>query len=230
MGKGRILVIDDDPTLNSLIRQSFHAKGYEVITALNGMEGLKLAYRSHPDIILLDIMMPDLDGYETCRRLREISEVPVLMLTAMSSEEDLLRGFEAGADDYVKKPFSLRELEVRISAVMKRSSNGDNGEVAYDDGTLRIDLQRQHVYRDNQRVHVTPTEFRLLSCLIRHRGRVVSHEDLLREVWGDGYLDAVPSLSIYIRYLREKIEENPSEPHYIMTKWGVGYWFSPVLT
>lgn len=230
MGKGRILVIDDDPTLNSLIRQSFHAKGYEVITALNGMEGLKLAYRSHPDIILLDIMMPDLDGYETCRRLREISEVPVLMLTAMSSEEDLLRGFEAGADDYVKKPFSLRELEVRISAVMKRSSNGDNGEVAYDDGTLRIDLQRQHVYRDNQRVHVTPTEFRLLSCLIRHRGRVVSHEDLLREVWGDGYLDAIPSLSIYIRYLREKIEENPSEPHYIMTKWGVGYWFSPVLT
>ncbi len=229
MGKGRILVIDDDPTLNSLIRQSFHAKGYEVITALNGMEGLKLAYRSHPDLILLDIMMPDLDGFETCRRLREISEVPVLMLTAMSSEEDLLRGFEAGADDYVKKPFSLKELEARITAVMKRSANGDGNEIAYDDGTLRVDLQRQHVYRDNQRVHVTPTEFRLLSCLIRHRGHVVSHEDLLREVWGDGYLDAVPSLSIYIRYLREKIEENPSEPHYIMTKWGVGYWFSPVI-
>lgn len=229
MGKGRILVIDDDPTLNSLIRQSFHAKGYEVITALNGMEGLKLAYRSHPDIILLDIMMPDLDGFETCRRLREISEVPVLMLTAMSSEDDLLRGFEAGADDYVKKPFSLKELEARITAVMKRSANGDGSEIAYDDGTLRVDLQRQHVYRDNQRVHVTPTEFRLLSCLIRHRGHVVSHEDLLREVWGDGYLDAVPSLSIYIRYLREKIEENPSEPHYIMTKWGVGYWFSPVI-
>ncbi len=229
MGKGRILVIDDDPTLNSLIRQSFHAKGYEVITALNGIEGLKLAYRSHPDIILLDIMMPDLDGFETCRRLREISDVPVLMLTAMASEEDLLRGFESGADDYVRKPFSLRELEVRISAVMKRSSNGDTGEFAYDDGTLRVDLQRQHVFRDNQRVHVTPTEFRLLSCLIRHRGHVVSHEDLLREVWGDGYLDAVPSLSIYIRYLREKVEENPSEPHYIMTKWGVGYWFSPVL-
>jgi len=229
MGKGRILVIDDDPTLNSLIRQSFHAKGYEVITSLNGMEGLKLAYRSHPDIILLDIMMPDLDGYETCRRLREISEVPVLMLTAMASEEDLLRGFEAGADDYVKKPFSLKELDARITAVLKRSANGDNGEIAYDDGTLRVDLQRQHVYRDNQRIHVTPTEFRLLSCLIRHRGHVVSHEDLLREVWGDGYLDAVPSLSIYIRYLREKIEENPSEPHYIMTKWGVGYWFSPVI-
>lgn len=229
MGKGRILVIDDDPTLNSLIRQSFHAKGYEVITSLNGMEGLKLAYRSHPDIILLDIMMPDLDGYETCRRLREISEVPVLMLTAMASEDDLLRGFEAGADDYVKKPFSLKELDARITAVLKRSANGDNGEIAYDDGTLRVDLQRQHVYRDNQRVHVTPTEFRLLSCLIRHRGHVVSHEDLLREVWGDGYLDAVPSLSIYIRYLREKIEENPSEPHYIMTKWGVGYWFSPVI-
>ncbi len=229
MGKGRILVIDDDPTLNSLIRQSFHAKGYEVITALNGMEGLKLAYRSHPDIILLDIMMPDLDGFETCRRLREISDVPVLMLTAMSSEEDLLRGFESGADDYVRKPFSLRELEVRITAVMKRSANGDTGDIAYDDGTLRVDMQRQHVFRDNQRVHVTPTEFRLLSCLIRHRGHVVSHEDLLREVWGDGYLDAVPSLSIYIRYLREKIEENPSEPRYIMTKWGIGYWFSPVL-
>lgn len=230
MSKGRILVIDDDPTLNSLIRQSFHVKGYEVITAVNGMEGLKLAYRSHPDIILLDIMMPDLDGYETCRRLREISEVPVLMLTAMTAEEDLLRGFEAGADDYVKKPFSLKELEARIGAVMKRSSNGENNDIAYDDGMLRVDMQRQHVYRDNQRVHVTPTEFRLLSCLIRYRGHVVAHEDLLREVWGDGYLDAVPSLSIYIRYLREKIEENPSEPRYILTKWGVGYWFSPVIS
>ncbi len=230
MGKGRILVIDDDPTLNSLIRQSFHAKGYEVITALTGAEGLKLAYRSHPDVIILDIMMPDLNGYETCLRLREISEVPVLMLTAMASEEDLLRGFEAGADDYVKKPFSLKELEVRIAALIKRSSNSENGDIAYDDGTLRVDLQRQHVYRDNQRVHVTPTEFRLLSCLIRHRGHVVTHEDLLREVWGDGYLDAVPSLSIYIRYLREKLEQDPSEPHYILTKWGVGYWFSPVLS
>lgn len=230
MGKGRILVIDDDPTLNSLIRQSFHAKGYEVITALNGVEGLKLAYRSHPDIIVLDIMMPDLDGYETCQRLREISEVPVLMLTAMPAEEDLVRGFEAGADDYVKKPFSLKELEMRISALIKRSSNGDSNDIAYDDGSLRVDLQRQHVYRDNQRVHVTPTEFRLLSCLIRHRGHVVTHEELLREVWGDGYLDAVPSLSIYIRYLREKLEEDPSEPHYILTKWGVGYWFSPVIS
>lgn len=230
MGKGRILVIDDDPTLNSLIRQSFHAKGYEVITALNGVEGLKLAYRSHPDIIVLDIMMPDLDGYETCRRLREISEVPVLMLTAMAAEEDLVRGFESGADDYVKKPFSLKELEMRISALIKRSSNGDSNDIAYDDGSLRVDLQRQHVYRDNQRVHVTPTEFRLLSCLIRHRGHVVTHEELLREVWGDGYLDAVPSLSIYIRYLREKLEEDPSEPHYILTKWGVGYWFSPVIS
>lgn len=230
MGKGRILVIDDDPTLNSLIRQSFHAKGYEVITALTGAEGLKLAYRSHPDVIVLDIMMPDLNGYETCLRLREISEVPVLMLTAMASEEDLLRGFEAGADDYVKKPFSLKELEVRIAALIKRSSSSENSDIAYDDGTLRVDLQRQHVYRDNQRVHVTPTEFRLLSCLIRHRGHVVTHEDLLREVWGDGYLDAVPSLSIYIRYLREKLEQDPSEPHYILTKWGVGYWFSPVLS
>ena len=230
MGKGRILVIDDDPTLNSLIRQSFHAKGYEVITALTGAEGLKLAYRLHPDVIVLDIMMPDLDGYETCLRLREISEVSVLMLTAMTSEEDLLRGFEAGADDYVKKPFSLKELEVRIAALIKRNANNENGDVAYDDGTLRVDLQRQHVFRDNQRIHVTPTEFRLLSCLIRHRGHVVTHEELLREVWGDGYLDAVPSLSIYIRYLREKLEEDPGEPRYILTKWGVGYWFSPVVS
>jgi len=201
-----------------------------VITALTGAEGLKLAYRLHPDVIVLDIMMPDLDGYETCLRLREISEVPVLMLTAMTSEEDLLRGFEAGADDYVKKPFSLKELEVRIAALVKRSANNENGDIAYDDGTLRVDLQRQHVYRDNQRIHVTPTEFRLLSCLIRHRGHVVTHEELLREVWGDGYLDAVPSLSIYIRYLREKLEEDPGEPRYILTKWGVGYWFSPVAS
>jgi DNA-binding response OmpR family regulator len=222
-----ILIIDDDETLTKMLAKWLHAKGYDIQIAASGREGLEKAQKSPPDLVVLDVMMPEMDGFETCNRLREFSTVPVLMLTAKTTEEDLIRGFQNGADDYVKKPFSFMELELRISAILKRSTMKDEQPVLFDDGTLKIDLDRQHVYRKNELVHLTPTEYKLLSCLVRNQGGVISHEGLLRDVWGEAYTDATACLSLYIRYLREKLEANPSEPKYIRTKWGIGYWFDP---
>lgn len=226
--KQRILVIDDETTLSEMLALKLEPKGFEVIAAKHGGEGLKLAYEKHPDLIILDVMMPEMDGWETCRRLRELSNVPIIFLTAKVGEEDLVRGFRLGADDYVKKPFSLKELEERIRAVLKRASGSEREtSLVYDDGALKIDLERQQVFRNGQLTHLTSTEFRLLSCLVRHKGRTVPHDELLTEVWGPAYLDATACLSLYIRYLREKLEVNPGEPKYIRTQWGAGYWFAP---
>lgn len=226
--KEKILIIDDETTLSEMLALKLEPKGYEVLSARHGGEGLKMAYEKHPDLIILDVMMPEMDGWETCRRLRELSNVPILMLTAKVDEADVIRGFRLGADDYVKKPFSLQELEERIRAILKRA-NGNEREMntVYDDGTLKIDLERQQVFREGQMIHLTSTEFRLLSCLVKHKGFTVPHEELLTEVWGPAYLDATACLSLYIRYLREKLEANPGEPQYIRTKWGAGYWFAP---
>ena len=224
-----VLIIDDDETLTKMLAKWLHAKGYDIQIAASGREGLEKARNSSPDLVVLDVMMPEMDGFETCNRLREFSNVPVLMLTAKTTEEDLIRGFQNGADDYVKKPFSFMELELRISAILKRANMKDEQPVLFDDGTLKIDLDRQHVYRKSELIHLTPTEYKLLSCLVRNQGGVISHEGLLRDVWGEAYTDATACLSLYIRYLREKLEENPSEPRYIRTKWGIGYWFDPNL-
>lgn len=226
--KEKILVIDDEASLAELLSVKLEPKGYEILSAKQGAEGLKLAYQFHPDLVILDVMMPEMDGWETCRRIRELTDVPIIMLTAKASEEDVVRGFRLGADDYVKKPFSIQELEERIRAVLKRSSGGEREiNTIYDDGKIRIDLERQQVFKGGQPVHLTSTEFRLLSCLFKRRGVTVPHEELLTEVWGPAYLDATACLSLYIRYLREKIEDNPGEPQYIKTKWGAGYWFAP---
>jgi len=226
--KEKILVIDDETTLSEMLALRLEPRGFEVISASHGREGLKMAYETHPDLIILDIMMPEMDGWETCQRLRELSDVPILILTAKVSEDDVIRGFRLGADDYVKKPFSLKELEERIRAILKRAkSNGQETTMVYDDGYLRIDLERQQVFKNGQMIHLTSTELRLLSCLLRHQGTMVPHDELLTEVWGPAYLDANASLSLYIRYLREKLEVDPSQPQYIRTKWGAGYWFAP---
>lgn len=224
--KPKILVIDDDETLTEVLELNLRAKGYQVMTANTGLDGIKLAYETHPDLIVLDVMMPEMDGYDTCKRLREMSDVPILFLTAKGLEQDLIKGFEVGGDDYVRKPFSLREVEARVQALLKRRVNRDKSDNHYDDGRLRIDLETQHVYRDGEMVHLTPTEFRLLRALVKNMGAVVTHEELLRKAWGEGYTDATASLSLYIRYLREKIEDNPGDPNYILTKWGIGYWFA----
>ncbi|WP_299027880.1 response regulator transcription factor [uncultured Thermanaerothrix sp.] len=224
----KILVVDDDPTLNELVQLNLERKGFSVYCAKDGEEALRLAYEIHPDLVILDIMMPRVDGYEVCRRLRSLTDVPILFLTAKSRDTDVLRGFDAGADDYMRKPFSLRELEARVRALLKRSGRKERSQLTevFDDGHLRIDLNTQVVYRGGQPVRLTPTEFRLLACLVRERGKVLTHEELLRKVWGEGYVDAIPTLSLYIRYLREKIEDDPGRPQYIRNKWGVGYWFS----
>ncbi len=223
-----ILLIDDDLNLHSMLTRKLEPSGYRVLTAADGREGLRMAYENHPDLVILDVMMPEIDGFEVCTRLRDMTDVPILMLTAKSSEQDLVRGFEAGADDYLTKPYSLRELEVRIRALLRRyTSWGGKPSSSYNDGTLRIDLNQEQVYRKGEQVHLTPTEFRLLSTLALNPGRVIPHTKLLAEVWGDGYTDAMSSLSLYVRYLREKLESDPKNPRYIRNRWGVGYWFAP---
>ena len=224
----KILVVDDDPTLSEILALKLSSSGYEVYTASSGKEGLKKAYEKQPDLVVLDVMMPEMDGSETCQRLRDLSNVPIVMLTAKVNEEDVVRGFQIGADDYVKKPFNLKELEGRIRAILKRANGGEHeSNMVYDDGMLRIDLERQQVFRNGKMIHLTSTEFQLLKCLVKHQGATVPHDELLTQVWGPAYLDATASLSLYIRYLREKLENNPGEPQYIRTKWGFGYWFAP---
>ena len=229
MIKDRILVIDDEEGFNEMLALYLGTKGFEVLSATSARKGLRMAYEIHPDLIILDIMMPEMDGWQVCERLREASDVPIIMLTAKAKEEDVLHGFLLGADDYVKKPFSLRELEMRIRAVLERAKTKQWEPVTlYDDGMLRIDVGQPQVFREGELVHLTSTEFRLLSCLVRHRGRVVRHRELLAEAWGPAYADATDLLYLYIHYLREKLEGDPKEPRYIRTKRGTGYWFAPV--
>lgn len=223
----KLLIIEDDQVLNRLLTEHLQNVGYDVLSANGGVEGLELMQNNGPDLVLLDIMMPGMDGWQTCQRLREVSDVPVLILTAKGAEEDVIKGFQLGADDYIKKPFNLQELELRVEAVLRRSANRRSDDTSdYDDGVLQIDLDRRLVVRRGDPVHLTPTEFRLLSYLVRHRDRVVPHSELLSEVWGPRYVDDTASLSVYVRYLREKLEDNPATPRYIATEWGVGYRFA----
>lgn len=223
----KLLIIEDDQVLNRLLTEHLRNVGHDVLSANGGLEGLELIRNYSPDLVLLDIMMPGMDGWQTCRRLREVSDVPVLILTAKGAEDDVIKGFQLGADDYIKKPFNLQELELRVEAVLRRSANRRLDDASdYDDGVLHIDLGRRMVVRRGDPVHLTPTEFRLLSYLLRHRDRVVPHSELLSEVWGPRYVDDTASLSVYVRYLREKLEDNPATPRYICTEWGVGYRFA----
>ena len=224
MGK-KILVIDDDVVLLKILTERLTPQGFEVVTASNGREGLRLAYNNNPDLVIVDIMMPDLDGFAICERLREMSDIPVLVLSAVVSEEKVVRCFQKGADDFIQKPFRMKDLEARILTHLKRSSSNGWEKSIYDDGMLSIDLVRKHVYRKGMIVHLTPTEYRLLASLVQHRGNVVSHNELLTEVWGPPYKSATVLLSVYINYLRKKLENDPKKPDYIHTKWGIGYWF-----
>jgi len=223
----KLLIIEDDATLSQTLAASLSYHGHEVRTAADGVAGLQAAADWTPDLIILDIMMPGMDGWEVCRRLRETSDTPVIMLTARGTQDDVIQGLSTGADDYVKKPFDLRELELRIEAVLRRSQSGaDGASTLFDDGWLMIDPDRRVVLRGGMQVHLTPTEFRLLSYLVQCRGRPVPHNELLREVWGPGYAEETANLAVYIRYLREKLEETPANPRYICTEWGMGYRFS----
>ncbi|MSP12064.1 MAG: response regulator transcription factor [Chloroflexi bacterium] len=223
----KILIVDDDVTLLTLLRQSLERAGYQVRTATNGLAGLQEMYESHPDLVILDVMMPRMDGWETVSRIREISQVPVIMLTAKDEEGDKLRGFQAGADDYVTKPFSFAELTARVGAVLHRSRQLSAQKPArlHVFGELLIDLDNRRVTRNDQPIELTPTEFRLLATLVEHAGQVLSHEQLLTKVWGYEYANDVGYVKRYIWYLRQKIENDPRNPEYITTEWGFGYSF-----
>jgi DNA-binding response OmpR family regulator len=223
----RILVVDDEPRMIHFIRLNLEHDGFEVYEATSGLKALDQFRDQLPDLILLDVMMPDIDGFETLRLIREISNVPVIMLTAKGDEEDRVKGLELGADDYVTKPFSPRELVSRVRAVLRRTEMPSSltHEVIEVDDRLKIDFDRREVWVENHLVKLRPTEYRLLYHLVQNAGWVVPHEQLLAKVWGYEYRDETHYLRLYINYLRKKLELDPSNPEYILTERGVGYRF-----
>ncbi len=221
----RILVADDDADITEIISFSLRRHGYHVLTARNGQEALDLAQRDRPDVVILDVMMPRVDGFEVCRRLRLSTRVPIIMLTAKDDENDKVYGLDVGADDYLTKPFSHKELLARIRAVVRRTQ-GDSESTTppvLKVGTLIIDASRHEVTRNGIRVDLTPTEFQLMRCLMVNQDRVVSHDALLSYAWGANFDGETEMLKVHIRHLREKLERDPSAPALIVTVRGVGY-------
>jgi two-component system KDP operon response regulator KdpE len=222
-----ILVVDDEPRMITFMRMNLELEGCRVISALNGREALDRVREDMPDIVLLDIMMPGMDGFEVLRRVRQFSTVPVIILTAKSEEDDRIRGLELGADDYIGKPFSQRELVSRIRAVLRRHAAippMPQTQLKIDD-RLTIDFARREVLVNGEPVSLRPTEYRLLYHLVQNAGWVMPHDVLLAKVWGPEYHDESHYLRLYVTYLRQKIEEDPAHPKYILTERGVGYRF-----
>ena len=226
-GSYRVLVVDDEPRMIRFIRMNLELEGWEVVEATDGQAALNKVRDSLPDVVILDVMMPELDGFETLRLLREISPIPVIMLTAKGEEDDRVRGLELGADDYVTKPFSPRELVSRVKAVLRRAEmppSVEKGPIKVDD-RLSIDFGRRVVLVEGKPVQLRPTEYRLLYHLLSNAGWVVPHDQLLAKVWGYEYRDETHYLRLYINYLRQKLEKDPADPQYILTERGVGYRF-----
>lgn len=224
--KQTVLIIDDDIDLTKIVQINLEREGFKTVVASSGVEGLQKAYSSQPDLVILDIMMPGMDGWTTCRRLREISDVPIIMLTARGMESDVVKGLELGADDYIIKPFGNKELLARINALLRRAdASATKRPPIYSDGELVVDFVKRMVTVRDEQVDLTPTEFKLLSTFVQNEGRVLPHRFLLTQVWGPEYADEVNYLKLYVRYLRQKIEKDPSNPAYILTEWGVGYRF-----
>ncbi|HYO87912.1 MAG TPA: response regulator transcription factor [Candidatus Limnocylindrales bacterium] len=224
----RILVVDDEPRMINFIRMNLELEGHQVLEAHNGLEALEQIRTKLPDIVLMDVMMPELDGFETLRMLREFSTIPVIMLTAKGDESDRVYGLELGADDYVSKPFGPRELSSRIRAVLRRAdrpSSSPGQAILKIDERLSVDFNRHEVIVNGERIKLRPTEYLLLYHLIENAGWTVPHDQLLAKVWGYEYRDEAHYVRLYVNYLREKIEEDPSNPRYILTERGIGYRF-----
>ncbi|MGD2105670.1 MAG: response regulator transcription factor [Anaerolineae bacterium] len=226
--KPTLLIVDDDQGLVRALEFYFKRQGYSVEKAHKGRDGLRKLYECHPDLICLDVMMPGLDGWEVLERIREMTGVPVIMLTARKTEDERVKGLRLGADDYVSKPFSMRELEARIEAVLRRSGSSDlNGkrEASYADDYLAVVPERAEVRCDGEIVDLTPTEQKLLFFLVQNRGRLLSIEQILEHVWGFEYTDEKGYVRLYVWRLRQKIEPDPDNPRYILTAHGLGYRF-----
>jgi two-component system KDP operon response regulator KdpE len=221
----KILVVEDELRVMRLINEVLKAMSYQVVNATNGADAIEMVAMESPDLVLLDILLPhEMDGYQVCRRIRDFSEVPVIMLTAKARENDILTGFEAGADDYLTKPFNAKELVARVKAVLRRACHPEEATTAtLTCGELEINFARRSVKVRGERISLTPTEYELLRQLSLNANRVMLHEDLLTEVWGPEYRDDIDYLRAYIRHLRRKLEVDPSHPQYILTSPGAGY-------
>jgi len=220
-----ILVVDDEKLLVKGIKFNLENEGYQVDTAYDGLEAVELARSGKYDLIILDVMMPELDGLEACMRIREFSTVPIIMLTARSEDMDKIMGFEYGADDYITKPFNILELKARIRALLRRSALVSNvTESVLTVGHITIDTEKRIAIKNDEQVELTVKEFDVFELLSKNPGRVYSRETLLNIIWGYEYQGDIRTVDVHIRRLREKLEENPAEPEHIMTKWGVGYY------
>lgn len=227
LNRRKILVVDDEERMVRFIRLNLEHDGFLVAEAFNGKQALSRLRDQTPDLILLDVMMPDLDGFDVLQMIREISNTPVIMLTAKGEEDDRVRGLELGADDYVTKPFSPRELVSRVKAVLRRAEGpggGVHGLIEVDE-RLKIDFDRREIWLEGKIIKLRPTEYRLLFHLVQNAGWVISHDHLLAKVWGYEYRDEPHYVRLYINYLRQKLEQDPADPKYILTERGVGYRF-----
>ncbi len=224
----KILIVDDEKLLVKGIKFNFENDGYEVDAVYNGEDALTLVRENHYDLVVLDLMLPKMDGLEVCRQIREFSKVPVVMLTAKGEDTDKLLGFEYGADDYITKPFNVLELKARIHAILRRAAPANDRTIAetrVDGGAIVLELNERMAYVGEKPVDLTPKEFDLLELLMRSPNCVFSRESLLNTVWGYDYPGDIRTVDVHIRRLREKLEENPAEPVHILTKWGIGYYY-----
>ena len=224
----KILVVDDEALLVKGIRFNLQNDGYQVITGSNGLEAVELAQDPDVDLIVLDVMMPEMDGLAACSKIRETSNVPIILLTAKTDDMDKLMGFESGADDYLTKPFNILELKARIRALLRRTRTAAPQEQTSNNltiGSITLDLDARNAYRSGELADLTAKEFDVIEFLMRNPNRVYSRENLLDTIWAYEYRSDIRTVDVHIRRLREKLEENSAEPKYIMTKWGVGYYF-----
>jgi two-component system KDP operon response regulator KdpE len=222
--RGLILLIEDEPQMRRFLRVTLQSRGYDLIEASSGEEGIAQSATRKPDVILLDLGLPDLDGLEVLGRIREWSQTPVIILSAREQEQDKIRALDAGADDYLTKPFSAGELLARIRVALRHQvMQEDQTEPVFVQDTLRVDLAKRRVFLKESEIHLTPIEYRLLAYLIKNAGKVITHKQLLKEVWGPAYANQAHYVRVYMGMLRHKLEEDPSRPHFFINEPGVGY-------
>lgn len=221
--KEQILLIEDDEALSRMMRLQLEHAGYQVTACQTGASGLEAARESEPDVILLDILLPDMDGWAVCEQLKKIHDAPIIFSTALGSERDVIKGLELGADDYMIKPFSYKELLARVKAALHRSQRTAARGTTYENGPLSVDLEKRIVKVNGEHEIFTPLEYKLLAALVKEAGNVVPHETLLKRVWGEQHENQRQYLKLYIWYLRQKVEADPSQPKLILTERGIGY-------